>query len=401
MQRRTLTLNGGSSTVKFAVFEVGENPVRTLAGEIAGIGTSETALAATHLPDGEEYRTTIRAPDHGQAARRLMSWLGQRSEPEGFEAIGHRVVHGGLTLQEHQEISPDVLEQLRRAQPLDLAHLPREIALIEASAERFPTAVQFACLDTAFHQALPRVAQILPLPRRYFDAGVRRLGFHGLSYSYLTRELSRVASVAANRRVVLAHLGSGASMTALSNGVPVDTTMAFTPSSGLVMATRPGDLDPGLLVHVMRAEGLTPEQADDFLSHQCGLLGVSGLTADVRELIGRRAFDVNANDAIELFCYQAKKWIGAFTAVLGGLDTLVFSGGIGERSAEIRSGICSGLEYLGLRLNPSINARCSSTAGVISTVDSQVVVRVLPTDEELMIARIVCELLERRKQRPQ
>jgi acetate kinase len=393
MNYRILTVNGGSSTIKFAIFRSNGAPERVLAGKVDHIGGPEATLTATEYSGGATHRVAIGAANHREGAGRLIDWLGEWAGPDGFRAIGHRVVHGGVRLNQHQLVTADLVRELCRTQPLDLAHLPREIALIEAFRERFPGVAQVACFDTAFSRSLPRTAQILPIPRRYFDAGVRRLGFHGLSYAFLLKELGRIAGEAAAGRVIMAHLGSGASVTALNRGIPVDTSMAFTPTSGLVMATRSGDLDPGLLVYIMRTEKLTPEQMDEFVSHRCGLVGVSESTADMRELIANRAHDEKARDAFDLFCYQAKKWIGAYTAVLGGLDTLVFSGGIGEHSPEVRAAICEGMGYLGIKLNPALNLACNGKAGVVSDSESRVTVRVIPTDEESMIATIVLDLL--------
>jgi acetate kinase len=294
-----------------------------------------------------------------------------------------------VRLTEHQPITDAVLDQLRAAQPLDLAHLPREIALIEVFRRRFPDATQVACFDTAFHRDLPAVARLLPIPRRFADAGVRRLGFHGLSYTYLLSELSRIAPREAGGNAVLAHLGSGASMAAVRGGRPFDTTMGFTPLAGLVMATRPGDLDPGVVTFLMREEKLTAEAMDDYLSRRCGMLGVSETSGDVRDLLSRRVGDRRAAEAIELFCYQARKWVGAFAAAMGGLDSLVFSGGIGEHSAEVRAGICDGLQFLGLSLD---RARNAANAAVISAGGGAVTARVIPTDEEIVMARIVGEV---------
>jgi acetate kinase len=364
-----------------------------LTGQVDGIGRADTTLFARDGRRAETHLVPIRAADHTRAAHSLIDWIEGWAGNEEFQAIGHRIVHGGVRLDRHQMITPDLLQELRRTQPLDLAHLPREIALIEAFQERLPGVPQIACFDTAFHRPLPRIAQILPIPRRYFESGIRRLGFHGLSYAYLLEELRRIAGSAADGRVILAHLGSGASLAALHRGVPVDTSMAFTPTSGLTMGTRPGDLDPGLLIYLMRSEKWTPEQMDEFVSHCCGLGGVSDSTSDMRELIARRAHNEHARDAFDLFCYQAKKWIGAYSAALGGLETLVFSGGIGEHSPETRAGICEGLEYLGIRLDPALNRRFAGTAGMISGSGSRVAVHVIPTDEELMIARIVLDLV--------
>jgi len=393
MESRILTINGGSSTIKFAVFQGTDAPERILSGVVDRIGRPDATLAATDLASGEKHNTPIHAGDHREAAHCLIDWIERWSGERRFDAIGHRVVHGGVRLDRHQRITPDLIEELCRTQPLDLAHLPREIALIKAFDERFKDVTQFACFDTVFNRTLPRIAQILPIPRRYFEAGIRRVGFHGLSYAYLLEELRRIDSAAAEGRVILAHLGSGSSMTALFQGMPVDTSMGFTPTSGLMMGTRSGDMDPGLLVYIMRTEKLTPEQLDEFVSHRCGVLGVSDSTADMRELIARRGDDERAREAFDLFCYKAKKWIGAYAAVLGGLETLVFSGGIGEHAPEVRAGICEGLEFLGVRLDSALNAASTASAGIISSRDSRVVVRVQPTDEELMIARIVVELV--------
>ncbi len=387
-----LTINGGSSTVKFAAFTASSSPRRILTGQVDGIGRADTTLAATDTSRGEAYRFAIHATDHRQAAHALIDWIAKWAGARQFQAFGHRIVHGGVRLDKHQVATSDLVEELRRTQPLDLAHLPREIALIEAFRERLPGVTQIACFDTAFHRSLPRLARILPIPRRYVNAGIRRLGFHGLSYAFLLEELRRIAGSAADGRVILAHLGSGASLTALHRGVPVDTSMAFTPTSGMIMGARPGDLDPGLLVYLLRSEKWTPEQVDEFVSHGCGLAGVSDSTSDMRELIARRAHDEYAREAFDLFCYQARKWIGAYTAALGGLETLVFSGGIGEHSPEVRGGICEGLECLGVRLDPALNRRFTGSAGMISEPGSGVAVHVIPTDEELMIARIVLDL---------
>ena len=388
-----LTINGGSSSIKFAVFS-GPGLPRTLSGQIERIGEEGTALVATRNDGKPASRHPISAPDHAHAAESLVAWLETEARIRGLTAVGHRVVHGGIHLTDHQRITPELIAELKRNHPLDLTHLPREIALIETLGKTMPGVTQVACFDTAFHRDLPRVAQLLPIPRSYTDAGVRRLGFHGLSYAYLLGELRRLAGDAvAEGRLVLAHLGSGASLAAVHRGRPIDTTMAFTPTAGLVMGTRPGDLDPGLLVYLMRVGRLSPADADELISQRCGLLGISDTTADMHDLLARREDDIRAAEAVDVFCYQTRKWIGAFAAALGGLDTLVFSGGIGERSAVVRRSICEGLGFLNLRLDGDRN---DADAGVISTDDSAVMVRVIPTDEEIMIARIVEAMLEER-----
>jgi acetate kinase len=304
--------------------------------------------------------------------------------------IGHRIVHGGPHLLEHQLITPEIIAQLRKTIPLDLAHLPQEITLIETMARAYPGVPQVACFDTAFHREMPRVARLLPIPRQYDSAGMRRFGFHGLSYTYLMEELSRIDPDAANGRVILAHLGSGASMAAVRSGKPIDTTMAFTPTAGLVMGTRPGDLDPGLLAYLLRIEKWSADEMDNFINRKCGLIGVSEISNDMRDLIARRHTDPRAAEAVDLFCYQARKWIGALATAMGGVDTLVFSGGIGEHSIEVRAQICTDLEFLGLRLDPDRNALSSP---LISADDSASAIRVIATNEEIIIAKTVCALL--------
>jgi acetate kinase len=387
-----LTINGGSSTIKFAIYGLGEPPQQHLRGVIERIGAEGTSLEAMDADGHRIERRTLDAPTHAQAAQQLIEWLQQRVDVF-IAGVGHRVVHGGFHLHEHQPITDLVLDKLRRAQSLDLAHLPREIALIEAFRRSFSEIPHIACLDTAFHRDLPGVAKRLPIPRRYQEEGLQRLGFHGLSYTYLMEELERVAgSEAVAGRIVLAHLGSGASMAAVRGGQPLDTTMGLTPTGGLVMGTRPGDLDPGLFVYLLRTENMSPEDADDFINRRCGLAGVSGGTSDMRDLLDRRTSDARAAEAVALFCYQARKWIGAYTAVLGGLDTLVFSGGIGERAAAVREEICHGLGYFGVRLDAARNAE---GAPVVSAAGAPVTVRVMHTDEEYVIARSVRRFLKK------
>jgi acetate kinase len=388
-----LTINGGSATVKFAVYTVEEPPCRRLRGMIDRIGVSGTSLEAVDADGNEIEQRAIDASDHQQAADQLVDWLQQERFGVTIAGVGHRVVHGGFHLLEHRPITDEVVETLKQAQTLDLAHLPREIALIEAFRRSYPDVPHIACMDTAFHRDLPGVAKRLPIPRRYQESGLRRLGFHGLSYTYLMQELARVGgAAAANGRVILAHLGSGASMAAVREGRPLDTTMSVTPAAGLVMGTRPGDLDPGLLLHLMRTEKMSPDDADDFINRRCGLAGVSATTPDMRDLLERRGADPRAAEAVELFCYRVRRWIGAYAAVLGGLDTLVFSGGIGERGVEVRAEICEPLGFFGIRLDAARNA---DGAPIISAQDAPVTVRVIHTDEEAIIARTVHGFLKK------
>ena len=354
-----------------------------LSGKIERVGQPGTVLSAKGL--GQTVKDQpIAAGDHAGAADQLIALLRDRLGDRIISAIGHRVVHGGLDLVDHQMIDAKVLDQLRAATQLDSSHLPREIKLIEAFTKQFPGIPQIACFDTAFCKNLPMVAKILPIPRKYFDEGIHRFGFHGISYAYLMKELRRLDSNAADGKVILAHLGSGASMAAVKDGRPIDTTMSFTPIAGLVMGTRPGDLDPGFVSYLMRSEKLSADQLDDFLNKKCGLLGVSGTSADMRDLTEHRNTDAHAAEAVALFCYEVKKRIGAYAAAMGGVDTIIFAGGIGEHSPQARFDICSDLAFLGIEVEPKLN---DENQAVIST--GRVAVRVIPTNEEIMIAHIV------------
>jgi len=383
-------MNGGSSSIKFALYTPGEPPRRLLSGLIERIGLGDAGLIVKD-DKGQPQRHPFAAAEHAQAGAALINWLTQRGGFDEMAAVGHRVVHGGPRYSEPQRVTTDLLDELRRLVSLDPAHLPGEIALIEAFQRHDPNLPQIACFDTAFHRAMPRVARLLPIPRHYDDAGIQRYGFHGLSYTYLLEELGHIAGPkAAHGRLILAHLGAGASMAAVRDGKCLDTTMGFTPTSGLVMGTRTGDLDPGLLVHLLRTERLNADQLDELVNRRSGLLGISESSSDMRDLLGRQANDRRAAEAVELFCYRAKMWIGALTTVLGGLDTLIFSGGIGENAAEVRVRICEGLDFLGIHLDPDRN---NANAPIISTGTSTVTVRVIRTDEELMIAQSVSSLL--------
>lgn len=385
-----LAINGGSSSIKFALYAANDRLVRLLSGKIERIALPDTVLIV-HETGKKPETESIQALDHGMAGTVLMNWLEQHLGPTSIMAVGHRVVHGGQKYREPQRVTAELLEELRRLSPYDPEHLPSEIRLMEGFGERYPDLPQVACFDTAFHRDMPRVARILPIPRRFEAKGVQRYGFHGLSYSYLMEELARVAGIeAAKGRVILAHLGNGASLTAARDGRSIDTSMGFTPAAGLPMSTRSGDLDPGLAWYLARSEQMTAEQFHQMINHQSGLLGVSEISPDMRDLLAREADDVRAEEAVALFCYQAKKWIGAFAAALGGLDTLVFAGGIGENAAVIRQRICDGLGFLGIQLDETRN---KANAPVISVDAGPVTVRVIRTDEEMMIAEAVCRLL--------
>ena len=386
-----LTINGGSSSIKFALFEADESLLRVLEGRIDRIGLANASLSVKGTNQADNFTRQIKAAGHTAAVDVLMDWLGERVGHQALVGVGHRVVHGGPKYSEPQRITRELVEYLHQLSPFDPEHLPEEIELTEAVYRRFPDLPQVACFDTAFHRDLPRVARILPIPRRFEADGVRRYGFHGLSYAYLMQELARLSDPAAAKgRVILAHLGNGASLAAVRDGKSIDTSMAFTPTAGLVMSTRSGDLDPGLAPYLARTEQMTTKQFYKMVNHESGLLGVSEISSDMRDLLAQEATDVQAAEAVALFCYQAKKWIGSFAAALGGLDTLVFAGGIGENCPSIRARICEGLGFLGIELHQTPNAE---NAAVISTDASRVRVRVIPTDEEVMIARSVTRVL--------
>ena len=381
-----LTINGGSSSIKFALFEAGEPLKRGIYGKVDRIGLNGTNLTFNNPVKKQPESRSLAAADHKSAANFLTDWLETQDGFASVKAIGHRVVHG-MKHTEPEIVTPELLAELHRISPYDPDHLPREIELIEAFRQRHPKLPQLACFDTAFHQTMPRVAKLLPIPRRFDAKGIQRYGFHGLSYAYLMEELARLGDPAATRgRVILAHLGNGASLAAVRDGKSIDTSMGFTPTAGLVMSTRSGDLDPGLAPYLARTEQMTTQQFYEMVNHESGLLGVSETSSDMRDLLEHEDTDVRAAEAVALFCYQAKKWIGAFAAALGELDTLVFAGGIGENASEIRARICDGLDFLGIELDKLRNAK---TAAVISTDASRVTVRVIRTDEELMIARSV------------
>jgi len=385
-----LTINGGSSSIKFVLYQTGEPLERKLSGKVDRIGLSGTKLTFRDPTGTHPDNLSFAAVDHQSAANNLLDWLEAQPGFASIQAVGHRVVHG-MTHSEPELVTPELLDELHRISPYDPEHLPAAIELIEAFRRRHPRLPQVACFDTAFHRDMPRVAKLLPIPRRFDAKGVQRYGFHGLSYAYLMEELARLGDPAATHgRVILAHLGNGASLAAVRDGQSMDTSMGFTPTAGLVMSTRSGDLDPGLAPYLARTEQMTAQQFNEMVNAESGLLGVSETTSDMRDLLQREAGDVRAAEAVALFCYQVKKYIGAYAAALGGLDTLVFSGGIGEQAPVIRARICEGLGFLGIELDASRNA---ANAGVISAEASRIPVHVIQTDEELMIARATARVL--------
>jgi acetate kinase len=363
---------------------MGEDETLVLSGAAEGIGKTGRfwiRCGDRTLADSEE-----KFGDHNQALARFLRELRQQGDYL-FSAAGHRVVHGGPRLIQPQRITPQVIAELRKVANFAPLHLPVATALIEEVAHHYPELPQVACFDTAFHASMPELAQRFALPRSLWDEGIRRYGFHGLSYEYVVATLG----AALGKRAVIAHLGNGASMVALSNGEPLDTSMGFTPTGGFMMGTRSGDLDPGIILFLLRG-GHNAEEIADMLDHQSGLKGVSGGSSDMKDLLARRNTDKLAAVAVEMFCYQISKYVGAYAAILNGLDTLVFTGGIGERAAEVREDVTRRMAFLGVELDPEANA---SHSQVISRSQSRCVVRIVPTNEDLMIARHTVSLFER------
>jgi len=386
-----LAVNGGSSSIKFALFEANNAMRRLLAGRIEGVGLQQGGLVVKGLKKTDDFSRPVVVPDHTTAVKVLMEWVEERIGFSALTAVGHRVVHGGPKYWEPQRITPALIDELHQLSPFDPEHLPEEILLTEAFHRRFPSLIQIACFDTAFHHDLPRAARLLPIPRRYEAKGVRRYGFHGLSCAYLMEELARVAGVnPAQGRVVLAHLGNGASITAVREGKSIDTSMSFTPTAGLPMSTRTGDLDPGLAWYLARMEQVTAKQFHHMINHESGLLGVSETSSDMRELLLREKDDVRAAEAVALFCYQARKWICAMAGALEGLDTVIFAGGIGENTPVVRARICAGLEFIGIKWDSAAN---DAGRPIISANGSPATVRIIRTDEEWMIAKSVSRIL--------
>jgi len=392
MAESILVLNAGSSSIKFSVFALGERDRLTLdaTGQVEGIGTQPRFVARD--ADGAALRDetfAIEGPDgHGQAMRRLGGWLRERLADDRLLAVGHRVVHGGVDHARPVAIDDRVLASLERLVPLAPLHQPHNLAAIRAVRAQMPDLLQVACFDTAFHRGHPELADWFALPRRLYDEGIRRYGFHGLSYEYIAHALPEVAPEIAEGRVVVAHLGSGASMCAMKGGRSMDSTMGFTALDGLPMGTRCGALDPGVVLHLFRAHGMDADAIERMLYHDCGLKGVSGISNDMRDLLA--SDDPRAGHAIELFVWRIARELGALAAVLGGLDGLVFTAGIGERSPEIRAKVCARAAWLGIKLDEAAN---QAGGPRISTGASKVAAFAIPTDEELMIARHTLALL--------
>ncbi len=392
-----LTINSGSSSIKFGLYQVEELETRILTGSLERIGLRAGIFRIAKADDTHLVDEHLQLRDHKDALDTLFAWLEENEPEKVLDAVGHRVVHGGPAYARPHLVTPTLVDNLRNLTHLAPNHLPHEIKAIQATSSTYPDLPQVACFDTAFHRSMPILAQIYGLPRHYQHEGIMRYGFHGLSYEYILQELRKEAGQeAAEGRVVIAHLGNGASMAAVSGGRSVDTTMGLTPAGGLVMSTRSGDLDPGVPIYLMEEKGLEPSGLNELVNRQAGLLGVSGTTSDMKDLLAHEDQDPHARQAVDLFCYQAKKSLGALVAVLGGLDTLIFTGGIGENAPDVRQRICHGLNYMGIQLNARAN---NKNAPLVSQQNSPVAVRVMNTDEDLMIARHTYDQINQGRQK--
>jgi acetate kinase len=369
---------------------MGESEPAMLTGKAERIGLDGSSLHATDAKGREVANQRQPLPDHA-AALKLVIDCARAATTYTLAAAGHRIVRGGIQDRDPELVTPALMSRIRELIPYLPDHLPHQVAAIEAVAKLDPSLAQAVCFDTAFHRAMPRLAQLYALPREFANEGILRFGFHGLSYEYVIGELAKQAGDAAARaRVVIAHLGSGCSMAAIREGRSVDTTMGFTPTGGLMMSSRSGDLDPEVILYLLQCCHLTADAVSEIVNRKAGLAGLSGGSSDMRDLMAREASDPNAAEAIGLFCYQAKKFLGALAAVLGGIDTLVFTAGIGENAPGIRARICEGMDHLGLNVDPRAN---QANRPLISPAGSSASIRVIPTNEELMIARHTIALI--------
>lgn len=390
--QNVLVINSGSSSLKLALFKATENPQQFFAVEIENIGFPDAILSVISSNISESISQPIKVIDHLAALNLLIEKVRSKVSDNQIRAISHRIVHGGPNYYQPTIISKDLIDELNNITYFDPVHLPLEIKIIEAVQEIFIGIKQIACFDTAFHHDLPTVARTLPIPNEYSTKGLRRFGFHGLSCSYIMTVLADLSGAYVEySRIIIAHLGSGVSLTAVKDGKSVETTMGMTPASGVMMSTRAGDLDPGLGMYLFKTEGMDPVAYNDLINFKSGLQGVSGATPDMKKLLEVENDDVNAKTAIDLFCYSIKKSIGSLSTALGGLDTLVFTGGMGENSSVIRQRICAGLDFLGLDIDKPRN---SNNNGIISAEHSRVTVRVIHTDECLAIARLSWGLIK-------
>ncbi len=389
-QQTILTINRGSGTLKAGLYQASDPPALVVSIKVDRAGTREARIKITDTQEKVLLDSAVENSAANSDLNAILKWLSANGYASRLAGIGHRLVHGGPRYTESQRITPEVIAELEKIAPLDPDHTPQAIQNIRFFADQLPDKPQIGCFDTAFHACLPKVARMYALPRKLYDEGIRRYGFHGLSCEYILQQLRSAEPALASRRLIIAHLGNGASMTAVNNGQSADTSMGFTPLEGLVMGTRSGDIDPAAIVYLQERDRMTPHDIDALLNKQSGLLGVSGTSSDMRDLLGREARDERAAEAVALFCYRAKKYVGAYAAALGGLDALIFAGGIGENAPQVRERICAGLEFLGIEIDPSLNR---SNAPVISKDRSRARIEVIKTDEDSMIARHVLAVI--------
>ena len=389
MTKRILVINAGSSSLKFAAYAADREPRLELKGQLSGIGQGEARLVVADAGgQALDWGKADALGHHSDALKLLIARLEIAARPQDWLGAGHRVVHGGSRFSTPMRIEGAILKELASLIPLAPLHQPHNVAPIEALQALLPTLPQIACFDTAFHASQPEIATRFPLPEKFWQAGLRRYGFHGLSYEAILHALPAVAGGIPNR-LVIAHLGNGASMAAIHDGKCVATTMGFSTLDGLVMGTRPGAIDSGVLLHLLR-DGMSREELERLLYHESGVKGVSGLTADMKTLL--ESADPKAKLAIDLYCYRIARELGSLAAALGGLDALVFTGGVGEKAAAIRARVCADAAWLGLELDDEANRRGGPS---ISTAASPVSAWIVPTDEELTIARHTQRLLTR------
>lgn len=390
--KHILALNTGSSSIKFSLYRMGESEEALYTGSLTGVGSDRGGFSVRGTAGAVVAEDDVEAADHEDACTYVFSWILSQCEFPRPDAVGHRIVHGGGEFSAPELIAPAVIELLEQLSPFAPEHLPQALKAVRHAGKKFPGVQQVACFDTAFHAAMPTVARLYSLPEIIRRQGVQRYGFHGLSCEYLLSELQKEEDgEALPGKIIFAHLGHGASMTAVQDGKSIDTTMGFSPAGGLVMSTRTGDLDPGVILFLLEQDELSPEVIKDMVNRRSGLLGVSGISNDMRDLLEAEKENNAAHEAVELFCYQARKSIGSLSAVLGGLDVLVFTGGIGEHSPEIRKRICSGLEFLGITVDEEKNRK---NMPVVSQEKKAVAVRIIGTDEEVVIARHTLKVLE-------
>jgi acetate kinase len=389
-QQTILTINRGSGTLKAGLYQASASPKLVASIKVDRAGSPEARVKIATAAGKTLLDSAIQDTGANSDLTTVLNWLKESNYASHLAGIGHRLVHGGPHYTESQRITPEVLAELEKIAPLDPDHTPQAIQNIRFFSDRLPHTPQIGCFDTAFHATLPKVARTYALPRKFYDEGLRRYGFHGLSCEYILQQLRATDPALAAGRLIIAHLGNGASMTAVNNGKSVDTSMGFTPLEGLVMGTRSGDIDPAAVIYLERHDRLSPRDIDALLNKQSGLLGVSGTSSDMRDLLEREATDDRAAEAVALFCYRAKKYVGAYAAALGGLDALLFAGGIGENAPPVRERICAGLDFLGIEIDPAANR---SNAPVISSARTHVKIKVIKTDEDIVIAQHVLAIV--------